>query len=120
MGRKENFLRSVKYQLIALMPTIIGLCILLIGFYVLFIDAILNINEAVSQHGIEWITENEDTAIKRFTYNLSPFIGVFLMVVGYMIHKIGRWFVYQKMKVKEPDNYSDEEEPELISNTDQS
>lgn len=120
MGRKEDFLRSVKYQALALMPTIIGLCILLIGFYLMFIDAILDINEAVSQNGVEWITENEDSFVRRFTNSLSPFVGVFLMVSGYMIHKVGRWFVFQKMQIKDKDDYSDEKDPELISNKENS
>lgn len=110
--------KKIKYHSLAIIPTIIGLCILILGFHLLFIEAVINIDDAINLTGDSTMADGEQVA-DAIRKNSSPFIGTFLIVVGYMTHRFGRMYVKMRFEDSGTEDLSgSEKEPELMIDDD--
>lgn len=118
MNMADSLNKKIKYHSLAIIPTIIGLCILVLGFHLLFIEAVVNIDEAINLTGESTMSDGEKVA-DAIRKNSSPFIGTFLIVIGYMTHRFGRMYIKMRFKDSGTEDLSgSEKEPELMIDAD--
>jgi hypothetical protein len=103
MDLKNILLESIKYNLIAVLPTLLGASIFLFG---VFLTVGLPISEGLSIIGerqLEWVFENQSDFIDQVISESMYIVGGLLIVIGYLIHRIGRsffLFYYQQLIAK--------------------
>ena len=102
---KRKLRGSVRYHLIAIVPTLVGLCIITLGFYLIFVDPIMSVDEV--------IPNSEETG--QNSSNSYPIIGIVLVIIGYLLHRLGRSCA--DIMIGDSDNEepsAKEKEPELM------
>lgn len=111
--------RKLKYHLLAIIPTIAGVCIIVLGFYLLFIEAILDIDGAINTIGESSMLDREEI-VDEIRQESSPFIGLSLVVIGYMTHRFGRNYISMRFEDSNNDDLSgSEKKPELMTDVDE-
>lgn len=111
--------KKLKYHLLAIIPTIAGVCIIVLGFYLLFIEAILSIDGAINAVREPSMLDREDV-VDEIRQKSSPFIGLFLVVIGYITHRFGRKYILMRFEDSNNDDLSgSEKKPELMTDVDE-
>lgn len=92
--------------MIAIIPTLVGLCIIILGLYLIFVDPISNMKDIIL---------SGEGADNNGSSNSYPIIGIVLVILGYLSHRLGR--NYADIKMEDPGDEepsAKEKEPDLM------
>lgn len=126
METKTALKSSLKYNLVAFVPTTIALVFIGYGLFLIIGQPVLELMELLSQSQPEEIIQTQDHILNEAIAASSPIFGILLMSFGYIIHRVGRTFLLLYIFGKDlqteiieelPNEITDETSPE---NTDSS
>lgn len=93
MELKTALKSALKYNTVAIIPTLIGGGLVVLALYLILGQPVVELLDIVEENDLEWIMENDQEIIETVISSSSPVIGGLLIVIGYFIHRVGRTFM---------------------------
>ena len=116
MNAKTALINTLKYNSLAMIPSFIGLSMILISLYLLIGQPVLEVLDVLEQQDLQWILENDQEVLNLVLESSSYLLSPILIVIGYLVHRIGRTFLlfyfHGKATVNQLENNSDATEKE--------
>lgn len=93
MDAKTALINSLKYNSVAVVPSIVGFSLILLGLHLLIGQPVLEILDVLNEQDLQWITENDQEVLDRVIQSSSYILAPIVIVTGYLVHRVGRTFL---------------------------